>query len=141
MLWCQNLGTFSFQHPKVQILICRGVTLRGLFEKSPLRTPKNFWGKEFFSNNKVCESNIARGLQVILVLCAKAQRTRCRKPRGRQRELALFSARVLYAAQNDVKFVHTNSVKVFAKPFSKGLPPEARPPDKSKFEVQISQIV
>jgi hypothetical protein len=33
---------------------------------------------------------------------------------------------VLNAAQNDVKFVQTNSVKVFAKPFSKGLPPEAR---------------
>ena len=41
-----------------------------------------------------------------------------RKPRRRQRELALFSRRVLYAAQNDVKFKHTKAVKVFAQPFS-----------------------
>jgi len=54
---------------------------------------------------------------VLRTLCEEHIR---REPRDRQRELALFSARALYAAQNDVKFSRTHARKVFAQPFSKG---------------------
>ena len=58
-----------------------------------------------------------------------------RKPRDRQRKLAFFSARVLNAAQNDVKFVQTHAVKVFAELFSKSdrNPDRLNHPDKLQF--------
>ena len=53
---------------------------------------------------------------VLRTLCEERIR---REPRGRQRELALFSARELHAAQNDVKFVQTHAGKVSLKPLGR----------------------
>jgi len=94
-----------------------GGTLRELFEKSSLKTLKNF-SENFY--NKVCKNFIVKGIRVILVLRTLCEERIRREPRGRQRELALFSARALYAAQNDAKFKRTHARKVFAQPFSKG---------------------
>ncbi|MBQ7380775.1 MAG: hypothetical protein IJW69_01685, partial [Clostridia bacterium] len=59
--------------------------------------------------------------------------------------LALFSARVLYAAQNDVKFQQTPCGKSFGQAFSKACGAWGRAPhklpDKSKFEVLLTNDV
>jgi len=95
----------------------QGVTLGELFEKSSPRPLKNFSG---IFHYKVCKNFIGKGLRVILVLRTLCEERLRREPRGRQRKLAFFSARALYAAQNDVKFKRTHARKVFAQPFSKG---------------------
>jgi len=53
---------------------------------------------------------------VLRTLCEERLR---REPRDRQRELALFSARALCAAQNDVMFMRTHARKVLVKFFQK----------------------
>jgi len=100
----------------LQILIYRWGTLGELFEKSSPRPLKNFSENFYY---KVSKTFIVRVFQVILVLRTLCEERLRREPRGRQRELALFSARGAFAAQNDVKFAHTHARKVLVKFFQK----------------------
>jgi len=87
---------------------------------------------EFFTT-KFAKTLLERGSESFWFFSLKREEHIRREPRGRQRKLAFFSARALYAAQNDVKFSRTHAAKVFVHLFQKVAPRERVLPYKHQF--------
>ncbi len=92
------------------------------------------WVLIFRHTNEYVKTNMKTDVRVLLVLRTLCEEHMRREPRGRQRKLAFFSARVLYAAQNDVKFLQTNSAKVLIQLFQKLAGCGAAPHEPPKFQ-------